>query len=74
MPRKIAPVVVPQDRRNSSAPIPIVRFDLNSPPLSPEALSEQSKNFHNLCAGFKKASELSKNHQGVTIVDLTKNE
>lgn len=61
------------NRRYSQAPPPLVEFNLNNIPPSRD-FGENTKNCLNMWGDFRKASELYRNNQGVTIAELTKNQ
>ena len=73
MPRGTENNINSSNRRMSHAPPPLVAFNLNNPPPPPEVIANTTKNWLNLKPCFRKASELHKSNQGVTLAELTKN-
>ena len=62
------------NRRYSQVPPPpLVEFNLNNIPPSRD-FGESTKNCLNMWGDFRKASELYRNNQDVTIAELTKNQ
>ena len=59
--------------RRYSQPPPLVAFNHNNIPPS-RGFGENTKNCLNMWGDFRKASELYRNNQGVTIAELTKNQ
>ena len=74
MPRGTENNINNSNRRYSQAPPPLVAFNLNNPPPPPpKDFVNTTKNWLNMKPGFRKASELHKSNQGVTLAELTKN-
>ena len=61
------------NRRYYQAPPPLVAFNLNNIPPSRD-FGESTKNCLNMWGDFRKASELYRNNQNVSIAELTKNQ